>query len=120
MTTWSETRALGNLASMYADARDVERAIDYTQRTNDTASRYQLRSWENLARVLHAKLDLWTGDWAAAENAATDVLGSSSFIDDIAWRVLANVSIRAGRQEAPAMAYRLWSTRRCQRRVDRR
>jgi ATP/maltotriose-dependent transcriptional regulator MalT len=106
---WLETRALSNIAGMYADVREMDRASDFAQRTGDTAARYEIPSLEFDARVTKAELQLWKGDWAAAENNATESLGANRNVEIVAWRVLASIQSRRGRKEARAAVFRMWS-----------
>ena len=106
---WAEVVALGNIAGMYGDVRDVARATDYARRARDTAARYEIQSREVDAIAFYAEIQLWTGDWESAENAATEVIGSNPGVETLAWRILGNIQSRRGRNEARAAILRMWS-----------
>ena len=105
---WGELVALSNLASMFGDVRDLDRAIDFSRRSRDTAARYDIRHMEMLAQAMLAEFLLWKGDWEAAENAATEALGSSTRTEALAMQVLATIQARRGRNEARAAMLRMW------------
>jgi DNA-binding CsgD family transcriptional regulator/tetratricopeptide (TPR) repeat protein len=104
-----QTAALVNMAGMSGDVRDVERAIDFARRARETAARYEIRSTEVESQALLSEFLLWKGDWAAAENAAGDALGSNPTIEALAWRVLGTIQARRGRSEAGGAIRRMWS-----------
>ncbi|MCL1593628.1 MAG: AAA family ATPase [Actinomycetia bacterium] len=106
---WGEVRALANMAGMYGDVRDLGRAIDFAQRARDTAIRYEVRTVELEARAMYSEFLFWSGDWARAEDVATDLLGSGPHVELIATRVLALIQVRRGRNEARASMSRMWS-----------
>ena len=106
---WGEARALGNMAGMYGDVRDVARAADFSQRALSTAVRYELRSMEVDQLATQSEFLLWRGDWEAAESAATAALGSNPSVEILAWRVLGGIQSRRGRNEARTAILRMWS-----------
>lgn len=106
---FEEAYALINMAGLSADIRDVERAADLAQRARDTAARYEIRPLEIYAQAMYSEILVWKGDWAAAEDAATEVLGTHPHSEIIAWRMLGLIQARRGRSEAPAMLDRMWS-----------
>ena len=106
---WGEVRALNNMAGMYGDVRDLARAADFAQRARDTATRYEIRSQEVESQAMYSEFMLWKGEWATAENAATDVLGSSPHVEALAMRVLGTIQARRGRNEARTAIFRMWS-----------
>jgi DNA-binding CsgD family transcriptional regulator len=106
---WGEVRALSNMAGMYGDVRDVARATDFAQRARDTAARYEIRSVEVDGQAMYSEFLLWKGDWAAAEDAASDVLGSSTHVELVATRVLGTIQARRGRNEARGAILAMWS-----------
>lgn len=106
---FEEAYALINMAGLSADIRDVERAADLAQRARDTAARYEIRPLEIYAQAMYSEILVWKGDWAAAEDAATEVLGTHPHSEIIAWRMLGLIQARRGRSEARAMLDRMWS-----------
>jgi DNA-binding CsgD family transcriptional regulator len=97
------------MAGMYGDIRDVARASDLAERSRVAAARYEMRMLEADALVMYAEFQMWNGDWASAENAATESLGSNPGVETIAWRVLGSIQSRRGRNEARAAINRMWS-----------
>jgi DNA-binding CsgD family transcriptional regulator len=104
-----ETRALLNMASMYGDVREVERASELALAGRDLAVRFENRAHEASALVLYSEFQLWKGDWVSAENAATEALGSNLTIEAMAWRVLGSIQSRRGRKEARSAVDNMWS-----------
>ncbi len=106
---FSEVVALGNMAGMYADIRDLARASDFAQRAREAAARYEFRAREADARVTYSELQMWKGDWAGAEDSATESLESNAGVQILAWRALGNIQARRGRAEARTAILRMWS-----------
>jgi DNA-binding CsgD family transcriptional regulator len=106
---YEEVYALLNLAGLAADAREVERAADLAQRARSAAARYEIRPLEIYLLAMYAEILLWNGDWVGAEDAATEVLGSHSNAETIAWRLLGTLQARRGRPEARATLDLMWS-----------
>lgn len=107
---YEETYALINMAGLAADVRDVERAADLAQRARDTAARYEIRNLETYAQAMYSEILVWKGDWAAAEDAATEILGGTHpHSESVAWRMLGLIQARRGRSEARATIERMWS-----------
>jgi len=106
---YEEVRALGNLAGMSGDDRNVERAIDFARRARDTAVRNEMPTFEAEAQSMYAEFLLWKGSWVEAEDAASEFLGSKPSTATLAWRVLATLQARRGRSEARAALDRMWS-----------
>jgi DNA-binding CsgD family transcriptional regulator len=106
---WGEVRTLTNIAGMYGDVRDMTRAADFSQRALSTAVRYGLGSMEVKQIAMESEFLLWTGDWTAAENAATAALGSNPSVERLAWRVLGCLQSRRGRNEARTAILHMWS-----------
>ncbi|MEO6124150.1 MAG: AAA family ATPase [Ilumatobacteraceae bacterium] len=104
-----EVTTLINIAGMFGDVREVARAIDFAQRARDTATRYDIRWMVANALALYAEFLLWTGDWEAAENAATEAMSSSQHVDTSAARVLAIIQARRGRNEARTALTHMWA-----------
>lgn len=106
---YEETFALINMAGLAADVRDVERAADLAQRARDTAARYEIRNLETYAQAMYSEILVWKGNWAAAEDAATEILGTHPHSESVAYRMLGVIQARRGRSEAPATIERMWS-----------
>ena len=106
---WGEVRALSNMAGMYGDVRDIARATDFARRARDTAARYEIRSLEMESRAMYCEFLLWKGDWAAAEDAAAEALGSNTHRQQTALRVLGTISARRGRKESRTTILQMWS-----------
>ncbi len=105
---YEEVRALSNMAGMAGDVRNVDRAADFAQRARGTAERYEMRTLEAAAQSMYAEFLLWKGDWVAAEDAATEALGSNPATETLAWRVLGTLQARRGRSGARAALDRMW------------
>ncbi len=106
---WGEVRALSNMAGMYGDVRDIQRAIDFVQRARDTAARYEIRSVETASLAVYCEFLLWKGDWSAAEDVAGDALRTSAHNEQTALRVLGTIQARRGRNEARATILDMWT-----------
>ena len=106
---YDETYALVNLAGLCADAREVSRAADLAQRARDTAARYEIRSLEAYAQAMYAEILLWQGSWAAAENAASAVIGAHPHAELVALRILGVLQARQDRADAGPTLDRVWS-----------
>lgn len=105
-----ETDALLSLAGTAGDVRDLSRALDLVERARNTAARHEFWSLETFTRAMRAELLLWTGDWAAAEDEASEILGTHPEAEPIAWRILATIQARRGRSEAGTTIERMWSS----------
>jgi len=106
---FEETRALINMTSAAADLREVERTADLALRAGDTAARYENRTLEAMARAHYAEALEWKGDWAAAEDIATEALGSHPHVEVHAGWVLGRLQARRGRPEARATLSQTWA-----------
>jgi len=108
-----ETVAMINMGGCAAARRDLDLASDVVQRTIDLAVRYEIRSVELTAQVFLADILLWKGEWATAEDVATEVLESHSRSDTLAGRMLECVTgtlqARQGHPDASATLTRAWS-----------
>ena len=104
-----EVYALINLGGLAGDLRDIDRAIDMTQRARNAAVRYELRSEETYATAMLAEFLLWKGDLTGAENMAIEVLGSHPHAEMVAWRILGTLQARRGAEEADESLRRVWS-----------
>jgi len=105
---WGQIIALITMAAMSGDVRDVGRAADFAQRARDTAARYEIRTLEVDGQAMYSEFLLWKGEWAAAEDAATETLGSNPKVESLAWRVLGSIQARRGRGEARTAILRMW------------
>jgi len=108
-----ETVAMINMGGCAAARRELDLASDVVQRTIDLAVRYEIRSVELTAQVFLADILLWKGEWAAAEDLATEVLESHSRSDTLAGRMLecltGTLQARQGRHEAGTTLSSAWS-----------
>ena len=73
--TLAESLALMDMAGIATEHRDLERAGDLCQRARDTAARYEIEINENAANAHYARVLDWRGEWAKAEDTATDAAG---------------------------------------------
>lgn len=73
---FEETLALLNMAEVAAEHRDLERAGEFSQHARDASASYEIRINEDAASAHIAKVLDWKGDWAAAEDTATEVIGA--------------------------------------------
>jgi DNA-binding CsgD family transcriptional regulator len=107
---FEETLSLLNMAEAVAEHREVERAIDFSQRARDTAARYEIQIHENAAKAHHAKALEWKGQWSTAEDTATEAIGHILFYGQVvAGQVLGPLQARQGRLAARATIYNTWS-----------
>lgn len=105
---WGEIMALETMAGMFGDIRDVERAIDFAQRSRETAARYEIRNLEADAQAMYSEFLLWKGDWTEAEDASTETLGSNPTTETLAWRVLGSIQSRRGGKGARFAIRKMW------------
>ena len=103
-----EVRALLNMAAAAIELRRLTLAEDLAHRTIATAVRYDVQVFEAYARAQLAQVLEWKGDWEAAEDAATDVLGSLPHHDVLAGWVLGTLWARRGRPNARSVIDRAW------------
>jgi DNA-binding CsgD family transcriptional regulator len=68
-----------------------------------------MQSLETYARAVHGEILLWQGQWAAAEDAATDVIDSSAHVECVAARILGTMQARQARPGATATLERMWT-----------
>ena len=111
---FEETRALNNMTEAASELRELERASDLAQRAIDTAVRYEIHTAEKFARASYAEILVWKGKWDAAEDLATEVLGShpgrTPLISELtAAGVLGRLQARQGFPQAQATLDRTWS-----------
>ncbi len=103
-----ETEALGILAGKAADVRNLPRALDLVERGRMTAARYELRPQQSFMRVMRAEMLLWTGDWATAEEEASELLGAGLDMEPTAARILATIAMRRRGSAAAAVVRHAW------------
>jgi len=106
---YEEVRGLINLAAMSGDDRDLARAVDFARRARDTAVRNEMPAFEAHAQAMYCEFLLWKGAWIEAEDAASELLGSTPATATLAWRVSATLQARRGRSEARSGLDRMWS-----------
>lgn len=106
---YEQSRALLSLAAAAADSREMTRAADLAQRARDTAARYEIRTIESDARAMHTETLVWTGEWDAAEVAATDLLYANPNAEVLACRILATIQMRKGQDGARTTLDRMWT-----------
>lgn len=106
---FEETEALMILAGKTADVRDLRRALDLAERGRATAARYELRPQEAFARVMRAEVLMWTGEWATAEEEASELLGGGADVEPTAARILATIAMRQRGSAAAAAVRHAWA-----------
>jgi DNA-binding CsgD family transcriptional regulator len=106
---FEEVWALLSMSGVAVEIRDLERASDFSQRARDTAVRYEIPVLETWARSQYAETLLWKGDWAAAENLATETLGSNAKADARLRAVLGSLRTRSGRSGGSENLELSWS-----------
>ena len=107
--SFEEIHALINMTAIAIDSREMESAIELAQRARDTAVRNENRQFEVYANILYSEVLLWKGEWALAEEMASDALGSHPHADLSAIWVLGRVLTRQGRPEAETTLDQAWS-----------
>ena len=106
---FEEVGVLLSMEGVTAELREMERAADLAQRARDTAARYEIRTLEVEAQARYADVLAWKGEWAAAEDAAAEALGSRPHVDVTVGWVLGGLQARRGRPEARRVLDRTWS-----------
>lgn len=106
---YQEVRMLINMTAMSGDVRAVARAADLGQRARDTARRYDIRTLEADSQAILSEILLWTGDWASAQDAASESIGSWVKTEVLAWRVLGIIQSRRGGSGARTALERMWA-----------
>ncbi|MEE8375019.1 MAG: AAA family ATPase [Acidimicrobiia bacterium] len=104
-----EIRALINMTAAAGGLRELERATDFAQRARETAVRYENRLFEAYSNAQYSEVLQWKGEWAAAEDRASEALGSHSHTDVLALWVLGRLQARQGRPEAGTTLDHAWS-----------
>ncbi|MEA1902168.1 MAG: LuxR C-terminal-related transcriptional regulator, partial [Actinomycetota bacterium] len=93
---FEEVMALRGAAYTAQEINDVGLEQDLAQRARDTAIRYELPLLESEAKAVYADALMRKGDWAAAEDLATETLGSHANADVHLMRILGLLRIRTG------------------------
>ena len=106
---YEQARALLSLAAAATESREMQRAADLARRAGDTAARYEIRTIEADARAMHTETLVCTGEWDAAELAATDLLYANPNAEALACRILATIQIRRGQDVARTTLDRMWA-----------
>ncbi len=111
---FEETHALVNMLSSAFELCELELASDLARRAIDTAARYEIQATEKFAKAVYAEVLEWKGEWVAAEDLATEVLGSHPqrtpvLHELIAGRVLGRLQARQDRPQAQDTLDRTWS-----------
>jgi len=105
---YEESRALFNHAWAAAEARDLPIAMDYVQRAIDSAVRHELPTLESYAQAMAARILEFRGDWAGAEDLATDLLDRMALSRMVALPVLGVLAARRGRPGAREQLTEAW------------
>ena len=107
---FEEVRALVNMAAATGTRYEVERTLDLALRARETAARYEIRNLEYHAYNQYAEALQWKGEWALAEDAASEAaVASSEYPLTYAEMVLGTLLTRQGRPEAMATLDRNWA-----------
>lgn len=107
---FEETLVLLNMAEAVAENREVARASDLSQRARDTAARYEISIHENAANAHLAMTMSWQGQWAAAEDTASEALGHVLFYSElVAGQVLGPLQARRGYSGAAETLDSTWA-----------
>jgi ATP/maltotriose-dependent transcriptional regulator MalT len=107
--SFEEIRALINMTAVTADLRELDQAKDFARRAGETAVRYENRLFEAYSNAQYSEILAWKGEWATAEDLASEALGSHPHTDLIALWVLGRLQARQGRSEARATLNQAWS-----------
>ncbi len=94
---YEEVSALRSLAYSAQEHNDMDLAQDLAQRARATAIRYELPFLESEANGVYADSLMRTGNWEAAEDLATESVGSHANADVHLMRVLGLLRLRRGR-----------------------
>jgi DNA-binding CsgD family transcriptional regulator/tetratricopeptide (TPR) repeat protein len=106
---FEEGRALTNMAGFAEQLLEFEWATDLAQRARDTAVRHEIAHGESFARVMLVGLQMRRGDWAAAQDAATELLSASPNVEAFASCHLGRMQARTGHPGAGRTLERAWS-----------
>lgn len=105
---FEEIRALLNMTSAALERLELELASDLAQRTRNTATRYENRTLEAYSDAQRAQIHCWKGEWVAADDIATEVLGSHPHTDLVVQWVLGRLQTRRGQPDAQLTIDRTW------------
>jgi DNA-binding CsgD family transcriptional regulator len=105
---FEEIRALANMANYAVETLELDWANDLALRSREIAARHEFRHAAAYAQIQIAGILIMRGDWAAAEEAISDVLWSSPRVELIATSMLGQLQARSGRPEAPTTIERCW------------
>lgn len=97
---FEEVKVLRGVAYIAQEINDLAKEEDFARRTRDTAIRYELPLLEAEANAVYADALMRKGEWLAAEDLATDTLGSHTNADLHLMRVLGLLRMRTGRAGA--------------------
>ncbi len=106
---FEETKTLRGLAYIALEISDLAMEEDLARRARDTAIRYELPILEVEAKSIYADALMRKGDWPAAEELATESLGSHANADLHLNRVLGLLRLRTGRPGAREYLAAAWS-----------
>ena len=105
---FEETMALRGAAYVAQELNDIDLQRDYAQRARDTAIRYELPLLETEAKAVHADALMRRGEWTAADDLATETLGSHANADVHFLRILGLLRMRTGRSGSGEYLARAW------------
>lgn len=105
---YEESRALVNHGWAAAEARDLPTASDYLQRAIASAERHELPAIERYAVAMHARVLEFRGEWARAEDLATDLLATTALSQMVALPILGAIMARRGRTDALTTLTQAW------------
>ena len=106
---FEEARALLNMTTVVLEQRELGLASDMFQQTSDTAARHQILAMEMHAQAQYADVLMWKGDWATAEDTATELGETVVLAHMVAGRVLGRLQARQGRPEARTTIDNNWT-----------
>ena len=106
---FEEAKTLRNLAYIALEISDLTMEEDLARRARDTAIRYELPILEAEAKTVYVDALMRRGDWSAAEELATETLGSHANADLHLKRVLGLLRLRTGRPGASEYLADSWS-----------
>lgn len=106
---FEEIRALINMMAAAAGRRELDLAVDSARRAHDTAVQHEYWGFQAYANIEYSTTLLWKGEWARAEDLATQALGSLPQTNLHALQVLGSLQSRQGRPEAGTTLERAWS-----------
>ncbi|HKY47630.1 MAG TPA: AAA family ATPase [Acidimicrobiia bacterium] len=113
-----EVWALLRMATVALEIRDLERASYFSVQARETAVRFELTILETLAISVYAEARFWGGQWAEAEDLATEALGRHSNADAHLAAVLGVLRTRTGRGAGEELLERAWALARKSNEID--